>query len=66
MPLLPQWHCLHIADEVLPYLERRGVTEEQIDTMLVDVPCRCFEAGATGVEAQPVSPSSWPRRGTPG
>ncbi|WP_405484029.1 phosphotriesterase [Streptomyces sp. NBC_00009] len=46
MPLLPQWHYLHIADEVLPYLERRGVTEEQIDTMLVDVPRRYFEADA--------------------
>lgn len=48
MPLLPQWHYLHIADEVLPYLERRGVAKEQIDTMLVDVPRRYFEAGAKG------------------
>ncbi|MFD5125753.1 phosphotriesterase [Streptomyces sp. NPDC058385] len=48
MPLLPQWHYLHIADEVLPYLERRGVTQEQIDTMLVDVPRRYFEADAKG------------------
>ncbi|MFF2161982.1 MULTISPECIES: phosphotriesterase [unclassified Streptomyces] len=48
MPLLPQWHYLHIADEVLPYLERRGVTEEQIGTMLVDVPRRYFEADAKG------------------
>ncbi|MCX5087300.1 hypothetical protein [Streptomyces sp. NBC_00401] len=46
MPLLPQWNYLHIADEVLPYLERRGVAKEQIDTMLVDVPRRYFEAGA--------------------
>ncbi|MEK0099514.1 phosphotriesterase-related protein [Streptomyces sp. A475] len=48
MPLLPQWHYLHIADEVLPYLERRGVTEKQIETMLVDVPRRYFEADAKG------------------
>ncbi|MEU8487893.1 phosphotriesterase-related protein [Streptomyces sp. NPDC048641] len=48
MPLLPQWHYLHIQDEVLPYLERRGVTEEQVDTMLVDVPRRYFEADAKG------------------
>ncbi|WP_432182602.1 phosphotriesterase family protein [Streptomyces sp. NBC_00063] len=48
MPLLPQWHYLHIADEVLPYLERRGVTQEQIDTMLVDVPRRYFESDAKG------------------
>ncbi|MFF1358488.1 phosphotriesterase [Streptomyces sp. NPDC058297] len=48
MPLLPQWNYLHIQDEVLPYLARRGVTEEQIDTMLVDVPRRYFEADAKG------------------
>jgi len=47
LPLLPQWHYLHIEDEVLPYLERRGVTKEQIDSMLVDVPRRYFEAGTT-------------------
>ncbi|MFF9778602.1 phosphotriesterase [Streptomyces sp. NPDC013978] len=48
MPLLPQWHYLHIEDEVLPHLCERGVTEEQITGMLVDVPRRYFEPGATG------------------
>jgi phosphotriesterase-related protein len=38
-----QWHYLHIHDEVLPYLRDHGVTEEQITTMLVDVPRRYFE-----------------------
>jgi phosphotriesterase-related protein len=44
MPLLPQWNYLHIHDEVLPYVREQGVTEEQITTMLVDVPRRFFES----------------------
>ncbi|GIH75627.1 phosphotriesterase family protein [Planobispora longispora] len=43
LPFLPQWHYLHIEQEVLPYLRKHGVTEEQITTMLVDVPRRYFE-----------------------
>ena len=42
-PLLPQWHYLHLHDDVLPYLRAHGVTEDQLTTMLVDVPCRVFE-----------------------
>ena len=39
LPLvLPNWHYLHIHNDVLPALRRRGVTEEQITTMLVDNP----------------------------
>lgn len=41
--MLPQWHYRHIGDDVLPYLRAHGVTEEQITTMLVDVPRRVFE-----------------------
>jgi len=41
--MLTQWHYLHIEDEVLPYLRDKGVTEDQINTMLVDVPRRYFE-----------------------
>ncbi|MBI2708458.1 MAG: phosphotriesterase [Actinobacteria bacterium] len=44
LPFMPQWHYLHIHDEVLPYLRDHGVTDEQIDTMLVDNPRRYFEA----------------------
>lgn len=44
-PMLPQWHYLHIEQEVLPYLREHGVTEEQITTMLVDNPRRYFERG---------------------
>jgi phosphotriesterase-related protein len=37
---LPNWHYLHIHDDVLPALRRRGVTDEQLTTMLVDNPRR--------------------------
>ena len=42
-PLMTQWSFLHIEDEVLPYLREHGVTDEQITTMLVDVPRRVLE-----------------------
>ncbi|HVV07890.1 phosphotriesterase-related protein [Amycolatopsis sp.] len=41
--VLPQWHYLHIGAEVLPFVRERGVTDAQIETMLVDVPRRFFE-----------------------
>lgn len=40
--VLPNWHYLHIHNDVLPALRARGVTEEQITTMLVDNPRRVF------------------------
>jgi phosphotriesterase-related protein len=45
MAFLPQWHYTHLFDDVFPYLLEHGATLEQIDTMLVDVPRRFFEAG---------------------
>lgn len=42
-PMMPNWHYLHIEHEVLPALRDRGVTEEQIDQMLVANPRRYFE-----------------------
>jgi phosphotriesterase-related protein len=39
------WHYLHITNDVLPALREHGVTDAQIDTMLVDNPRRWFEAG---------------------
>lgn len=39
---LPNWHYLHIHDDVIPALRARGVTEEQLTTMLVDNPRRIF------------------------
>ena len=43
LAVLPQWHYLHIEQDVLPYLREHGVTDEQIDTMLVHTPRRFFE-----------------------
>lgn len=42
--MLPNWHYLHIHNDVIPALRQRGVTEGQIDTMLVGNPRRIFEA----------------------
>jgi len=39
----PHWHYLHIHQDVLPALKRRGVTDAQIHTMLVDNPRTIFE-----------------------
>ncbi|PZS20943.1 MAG: phosphotriesterase-related protein [Pseudonocardiales bacterium] len=39
---VPNWHFTHIHDDVLPALRERGVSEEQITTMLVDNPRRYF------------------------
>jgi phosphotriesterase-related protein len=41
--VIPNWHYLHIHNDVLPALKRRGVTDEQINTMLIDNPRRIFE-----------------------
>ncbi len=38
----PAWHYEHLFDDVLPALQSRGVTERQIETMLVDNPRRYF------------------------
>lgn len=43
LPLLTNWHYLHITNDVLPALRERGVTDEQIDTMLVANPRTWFE-----------------------
>ena len=39
----PNWHYLHIHQEVIPALKAHGVTDEQIHTMLVDNPRAIFE-----------------------
>lgn len=49
MPFLPQWNYEHIHTEVLPYLLEHGVTQEQVDTMLVDVPKRVLTGGGSPV-----------------
>jgi phosphotriesterase-related protein len=39
---LPNWHYLHIHNDVIPALKQRGVTDEQLTTMLVDNPRTIF------------------------
>jgi phosphotriesterase-related protein len=46
MAFLPQWHYTHLFEDVFPYLLEHGATQQQIDTMLVDVPQRFFESAA--------------------
>jgi phosphotriesterase-related protein len=46
LEMAPNWHFLHISNEVLPALRDRGVSDEQINTMLVDNPRRWFETRA--------------------
>ncbi len=38
----PNWHFLHITNDVLPALRERGVSEAQITAMLVENPRRIF------------------------
>ena len=40
---MPKWNYLHIHNDVIPALQERGVTDEQITTMLVDNPRAIFE-----------------------
>ena len=40
---MPHWHYLHISKDVLPMLREAGVTDGQIDTMLIDTPRRFLE-----------------------
>ena len=41
--VLPRWNYLHIHNDVIPALKSAGVTEEQLDTMLVENPKRIFD-----------------------
>lgn len=43
---VPNWNFTHISDDVLPALRERGVTDDQITTMMVDNPRRYFQATA--------------------
>jgi phosphotriesterase-related protein len=40
----PNSHWMHLFQDVLPELLRRGVTDEQIHAMLVDNPRKIFSA----------------------
>jgi phosphotriesterase-related protein len=43
----PNWHYAHISDDVLPALRDAGVTEAQIEQMLVGNPRRYFTGSAS-------------------
>ena len=53
----PNWYYLHIHTDVLPALKERGVTEEQITTMLVDNPRKIFDHQG-GYDMTSMSPRS--------
>jgi phosphotriesterase-related protein len=42
LAFMPNWHYLHVQRDVVPALLERGVTQEQVDTMLVGNPRRFF------------------------
>jgi phosphotriesterase-related protein len=44
---LPRWHFLHIHNDVIPALKQQGVTDQQIETMLVHNPRKMFEQQGT-------------------
>jgi phosphotriesterase-related protein len=44
LAFMPNWHYLHVLRDVLPALLERGVTQEQIDQMLIGNPRRFFSA----------------------
>jgi len=41
----PTWNFLHLTTTILPKLRARGVTDAQIDTMLVEAPRRLLDSG---------------------
>jgi phosphotriesterase-related protein len=41
--IAPNWHYLHVTQDVVPALRERGVTSEQVDLMLRDNPRSFFE-----------------------
>jgi phosphotriesterase-related protein len=44
----PLWHYNHISDDILPALRKAGVSEDQIEQMLVRNPRAIFEARGPG------------------
>ncbi len=48
----PAWHYGHLFDDVLPALRKRGVTEAQVEAMLVANPRRYF-SGPAGPAGRP-------------
>jgi phosphotriesterase-related protein len=44
----PNWHYEHISDDVLPALLEGGVSQAQIDTMMIENPVRYFTPAGDG------------------
>jgi phosphotriesterase-related protein len=40
---MPRWHYLHITQDVIPALEDRGVSDEEVDQMLIHNPKKIFD-----------------------
>lgn len=45
--VLPRWHYLHIHNDVLPALRKKGVSEQNLQAMLVENPRKIFERQST-------------------
>lgn len=43
--MAPNWHFNHISDDVLPALREHGVSDDQIDRMLIGTPSRLLAGG---------------------
>lgn len=43
LDFMPNWNYLHVQRDVVPALQERGVSDEQVDAMLVGNPRRFFE-----------------------
>ncbi len=41
----PNWHFLHLTNDVIPKMRDSGVTEAQVKTMMVDAPRRLLDSG---------------------
>ena len=42
MPFLTNWNYFHLEERVIPYFREHGVTQAQLDLMLIEVPRRYF------------------------
>jgi phosphotriesterase-related protein len=44
--MAPNWHMTYVLDEIIPALKEAGVTDEQVDQMMVEAPRRWLSAAA--------------------
>jgi phosphotriesterase-related protein len=43
--MAPNWNMTYVLDEIVPTLKQSGVTDEQVDQMMVEAPRRWLAAG---------------------